>query len=38
MILEALSEIPSFFKFFLTIGMQLDLTDCEEDVFLEASS
>jgi hypothetical protein len=33
MILEALSEIPSFSKFFLTIDMQLDLTDCEEDVF-----
>jgi hypothetical protein len=30
MILEALSEIPSFSKFFLTIDMQLDLTDCEE--------
>jgi hypothetical protein len=32
-ILEALSEIPSFSKFVLTIDMQLDLTDCEEDVF-----
>jgi hypothetical protein len=31
--LEALSEIPSFSKFVLTIDMQLDLTDCEEDVF-----
>jgi hypothetical protein len=33
MILEALSEIPSFSKFVLTIDMQLDLSDCEEDVF-----
>jgi hypothetical protein len=33
MILEALSEIPSFSKFVLTIDMQLDLTDCEDDVF-----
>jgi hypothetical protein len=33
MILEALSEIPSFSNFFLTIDMQLDLTDCEEDAF-----
>jgi hypothetical protein len=33
MILKALSEIPSFSKFVLTIDMQLDLTDCEEDVF-----
>jgi hypothetical protein len=37
MILEALSEIPSFSKFALTIDMHLDLTECKEDVFFPHS-